>query len=75
MYRSLAAVEIAIDTYNGTFLTESDTNKPLIVQKSLRNTIMMIYGLSRGNNNKYYIRTVGVLYRYMDIPTIFKLIF
>ncbi|XP_060875935.1 probable RNA-binding protein 46 [Metopolophium dirhodum] len=30
MYRSLAAVDIAIDTYNGTFLPESDTNKPLI---------------------------------------------
>lgn len=60
MYRSLTAVDIAIETYNGTFLTESDTNKPLIVQKSLRNTIMMIYGLSQRNNNKYYIRTVGV---------------
>ncbi|CAH1738728.1 unnamed protein product [Aphis gossypii] len=57
MYRNLAAVDIAIETYNGTFLTESDTNKPLIVQKSLRNTIMMIYGLSQRNNNKYYIRT------------------
>lgn len=58
MYRHLTAVDIAIESFNGIFLTESDIKKPLIVQKSLRNTIMMIYGLSQKNNNKYYIRNV-----------------
>lgn len=62
MYRHLVAVDIAIETFNGTFLIESDTNKPLIVQKSLRNTIMMIYGLSQKNNNKNYIRSVCILF-------------
>jgi len=60
MYRNLSAVDNAIQMFNGTFLIESDTNKPLIVQKSLRNTIMMIYG--QKNNNKYYIKSVNILF-------------
>lgn len=60
IYRNLAAVNNAIEMFNGTFLTESDMNKPLIVQKSLRNTIMMIYGPK--NNNKYYIKSVSILF-------------
>ncbi|XP_050423772.1 probable RNA-binding protein 46 [Adelges cooleyi] len=56
MYRNLAAVEVAIDMYNGTLLKESEMGKPLIVQKSLRNTIMMIYGLSQRNNTKHFIK-------------------
>lgn len=62
MYRHLTAVDISIEMFNGTFLTESDTNKPLIVQKSLRNTILMIYGLSQKNNIKFYIRHVGMVF-------------
>lgn len=69
MYRNLAAVDIAIEMFNGTFLPESETNKPLIVQKSLRNTIMMIYGLSQKNNNKYYVRNVRTVF----CTTIFEL--
>ncbi|XP_025408877.1 APOBEC1 complementation factor-like isoform X1 [Sipha flava] len=57
LYRELAAVDIAIKTFNECYLPESDTNRPLIVQKSLRNTIMMIYGLSKRNNNIFYIRS------------------
>lgn len=63
MYRNLAAVEIAIEMYNGSFLAESNSNKALIVQKSLRNTIMMIYGLSPKNNNKYFIKSVRILFK------------
>lgn len=62
MYRHLITVEIAIEKYNGTLLMESDINKPLIVQKSLRNTIMMIYGLSQKNNNKYFIKSVSTYF-------------
>lgn len=61
MYRNLVAVDKAIEMLNGTFLSESDSNKPLIVQKSLCNTIMMIYGLSKKNNNKYFIRKVRIV--------------
>ncbi|XP_050524867.1 probable RNA-binding protein 46 isoform X2 [Daktulosphaira vitifoliae] len=56
MYRNLATVDIAIDMYNGILLNESDINKPLIVQKSLRNTIMMIYGLSQRISIKQFIK-------------------
>lgn len=58
IYRHLTAVDITIKTFNGILLSESNNNKPLIVQKSLRNTIMMIYGLSQKNNNKYYVKLV-----------------
>lgn len=61
MYRNLAAVNNAIEMLNGTFLPGSDSNKPLIVQKSLCNTIMMIYGLLKKNNNKYFIRKVRII--------------
>lgn len=62
MYRNLNAVDTVIQNYNGTLLTESNRSKPLIVQKSLRNTIMMIYGLSPKNNNKCFIKSVGILF-------------
>jgi len=62
MYRSSYAVDIVIELFNGSFLAESSINKPLIVQKSLRNTIMMIYGLSQKLNNKFYIKSVRILY-------------
>lgn len=64
MYRDLTAVDNAINMLNGTFLAESDVNKPLIVQKSLCNTIMMIYGLSKYNNTKQFIRKVRILFNY-----------
>jgi len=60
MYRSLTAVDSVIKMYNGTFLTESEMNKPLIVEKSIRNTIMMIYG--QKSNNKHYIERVIILF-------------
>lgn len=60
MYRNVVVVDNAIGMLNGTYLTDSD--KPLIVQKSLSNTIMMIYGLSKKNNNKFYIRKVRFFY-------------
>jgi len=69
MYRNSTSVDIAIEMFNGTFLTESNNNKHLIVQKSLRNTIMMIYGLSQKTNNKYFIKRVSILFDYLTIYT------
>lgn len=60
MYRSVTAADSAITMFNGIFLTESDINKPLILEKSIRNTIMMIYGQKK--NNKHYIQRVRILF-------------
>lgn len=58
MYRNLSAIDNVIELFNGTFLTDSGTNKPLIVQKSLRNTIMMIYG--QKPNQKCFVKKVRI---------------
>lgn len=58
MYRNLSAIDNVIGLFNGTFLTDSETNRPLIVQKSLRNTIMMIYG--QKPNHKCFVKRVKI---------------